>query len=313
MKQSITEHLHTLEVAPPREAGNLQIFGLHWANPNGLPYATLDEALAAGNLDITEVSEGGQVPHLKVTNKADTLVFLMSGEQLVGAKQNRILNASIMVPAQTELPIPVSCVEARRWQYRSPKFGSSGSSSHRRLRHLMAKQVLHSYRQTGKPSSRQAEVWEEVDRKLKVMKSVSPTAALDQAYEDHEKTLDEFLQKLQAPATCHGVVFAIGGRIAGMDLFDKPATLVKLWPKLVRGYAIDAVEEVGKETVPVSLETVKQWLGLVDQAQTESFKSPGLGQDIRLEGKDLVGASLVVEENPIHVELYPNEEDGAGK
>ncbi|MSQ48672.1 MAG: hypothetical protein EXR78_09880, partial [Deltaproteobacteria bacterium] len=208
MKKSISKFLRTLHATAANEAGNLQIFGLRWANANGLPYTTLDEALAAGTLEITEVSEAGQVPNLKVTNKADTMVFLMSGEQLVGAKQNRILNASIMVPGQAELAIPVSCVEARRWQYRSPKFGSSGTSSHRKLRQMMAKQVLESYRETGKPTSKQGEVWDEVDRKLRSMKSPSSTAALDKAYEDHQKTLDGITNTLQAPETCQGVLFA---------------------------------------------------------------------------------------------------------
>jgi hypothetical protein len=40
------------------------------------------------------------------------------GEQLVGAKQNRILNMTVLVAAETEVTIPVSCVERGRWGYR---------------------------------------------------------------------------------------------------------------------------------------------------------------------------------------------------
>jgi hypothetical protein len=53
----------------------------------------------------------------------------MSGEQLLGAKQNRVLNISIMVASKSDLPIPVSGVEAGRWRYQSRKFASSGTAS----------------------------------------------------------------------------------------------------------------------------------------------------------------------------------------
>jgi hypothetical protein len=311
MKLPLTALWKTLEVLEPREAGNLQILGLRWANSNGLPYITLDEALTADTLEISEVSQGGQVPDLKVVNKAEALVFLMAGEQLIGAKQNRILNASIMVPALAELTISVSCVERGRWGYRSSKFGSSGSPSHRRLRKLMSKQVSASYRETGKPSSRQGEVWREVDRKLAAMKSASSTDALAQTYEDHQKRLDVYRDRLKVPEGCHGVVFSFGGHIAGMDLFDKPSTLEKLWPKLVQGYAIDALEEPEIPAVAVAREAVVTWLQSLGQAKTESYKSLGLGDDIRMASKELVGAALVVDEHPVHVELYLNDEYGA--
>jgi hypothetical protein len=313
LKQLLEALLPTLEVTDARVAGNLQFFGLHWPTTTDLLYSTLDEAVAAGTLDLTEVSAGGEVPYLKVHNKAASLVFLMAGEQLVGAKQNRVLNVSIMVPGQSELALPVSCVEAGRWRYHSPKFASSGSTSHQRLRQKMAKHVLDGYRQTGKPSSKQGEVWQEVDRKLKAMASASPSAALSKAYEDHQQRLDAFVDQLPVPEGCHGAVFALGGRIAGMDLFDRPATLAKLWPKLIRAYAIDALEELDVPTVSIDHAVVLQWLKTGEGAKAESYKSAGLGEDVRLEGKDMVGASLVLAGHPVHLELFPKEEIGAAQ
>ncbi len=145
----LATRLQTVRVDEPLQAGNLQIFGLHWEAGDGPNYTTLDDGLAAGLLEVTEVSDGGTVPTLKVHNKGDTLAFLMAGEQLAGGKQNRVLNASILVAAHSELPIPVSCVERGRWAYRGPRFGSSGSSSHGRLRKLMHMHATESYREHG--------------------------------------------------------------------------------------------------------------------------------------------------------------------
>ena len=77
-------------------------------------YVTLDEALPRG-LRITEVDEAGSVPELVVENPLDERVLLYDGEELVGAKQNRILNVSVLVEAKSKLTIPVSCVEQGRW------------------------------------------------------------------------------------------------------------------------------------------------------------------------------------------------------
>src|SRR5262249_15414278 len=156
----------SVQVTEPQEVGNLQVFGLRYSGGDRLRYATLDEALASGALEVTEASEGGSVPTLKVSNKSDGMVFLMAGEQLIGAKQNRVLNASTRPAGHPVLPIPVSCVEAGRWAYRSRSFGSHGTSSHSYLRHKMAKSVTHAYRATRTPSSDQGEVWTEVSRKL---------------------------------------------------------------------------------------------------------------------------------------------------
>ena len=61
--------------------------------------AWLTLAEAGDRVRITEVSEGGSVPDLRVANLEDLPLLLLAGEQLVGAKQNRILTCPIE-PAQ---------------------------------------------------------------------------------------------------------------------------------------------------------------------------------------------------------------------
>jgi hypothetical protein len=209
-----------------------------------------------------------------------------------------------MVGGRTELPIPVSCVEANRWSYRSRQFASGGTTSHGILRAKMCRQATRGYQATGTPTSDQHAVWDEVTRKLGMMGSTSPSRALAQAYEDHLQRLDQVLTKVAVPKGCCGAVFVIHGRIAGVDLFDQPATLARLWPKLVRGYAIDALERTADDNGPLSREAVAQWLQTAASAHSRSFKSPGLGDDVRLEADGLVGAGLVVENQPVHVELF---------
>jgi hypothetical protein len=304
MARQLSEQLQTIEVTQPQEMSGLQVFGLRWSGENGLSYVTLEEAIASKTLEVSEVSEGGSVPTLKVVNHDEKMVFLMAGEQLVGAKQNRVLNASIMVPAAAELPIPVSCVEAGRWRYRSPKFGSAGTMSHGMLRKMMSKHAYEGLRATGTPTSKQGEVWGEVGRKLCAVGSVSPSQELQQAYADHANRVNDFIGHLHVPEGCNGVLFVLAGKISGADVFDKPETLAKLWPKLVKSYVLDALEMQGTPAKRVEPDEVRRWVQSAGQAKSEAFKSPGLGEDVRLEGDDLVGAGLVVDDHPVHVELF---------
>ena len=88
---------------------------------------SLEEALAAGTLRVSEVSAEGHVPELRVRNSGEAPVLILDGEELVGAKQNRIVNVTILVPPQSEIVIPVSCIEAGRWGYSRPELCRRGA------------------------------------------------------------------------------------------------------------------------------------------------------------------------------------------
>ncbi len=83
----------------------------------------------------------GSVPDLRVINRAEKMVLILDGEELVGAKQNRIVNTTILVAAQSTLVIPVSCVEQGRWSYRTLSFESQDRMLGSELRAALAAQV----------------------------------------------------------------------------------------------------------------------------------------------------------------------------
>src|SRR5260370_31087384 len=122
-----------IRVGDPTRHESLTVFPL-FAEPNGqVEYLLSDEAMHAGSVTVQEVSEGGSVPDLLVENSGDIRVLFLEGEELVGAKQNRILNTSVLFPAKSKIKIPVSCVGQGRWAYTSRRFGSGGSHSPQHL------------------------------------------------------------------------------------------------------------------------------------------------------------------------------------
>jgi hypothetical protein len=147
-------------------------------------------------------------------------------------------------------------------------------------------------------------VWSEVSRKLLAMGSASRSEAFEQLYQDRADRLNDLSTRLQAPEGCHGALFAVAGQIEGADIFDQPATLAKLWTKLVWGYALDAMEMGETEAPPITTEDGSRWLQAAAWAKTESYPSPGIGRDVRLEATALSGAGLVVDEQAVHLELF---------
>ncbi len=121
----------------PRSFRGLTVVPLYAEPEPVFDYVGLDEAMAGG-LTVTEVSEAGAVESLLVANPLAITVLLYEGEELVGAKQDPLLERSILVPAGSRLAIPAKWAEKGRRGYRSRRFvpvPRAASPDLRRLRH----------------------------------------------------------------------------------------------------------------------------------------------------------------------------------
>lgn len=113
MEKVMKNYTGQLRIGKRQAYRNMALFPVIMEDAPSPDYLTLDEALQDGAIEITEVSEGGVVPELKVTNKSSRNVLILDGEELVGAKQNRVINVTILIGAKRTVLIPVSCVEQR--------------------------------------------------------------------------------------------------------------------------------------------------------------------------------------------------------
>ena len=97
MDQAVKSHLEGIKFGEMQTHRNVAVFPI-FSETDGSPhYLTMKEAMAGGFLTVTEVSEGGPVPELKVINSASIAVLILDGEELAGAKQNRIVNTTILL------------------------------------------------------------------------------------------------------------------------------------------------------------------------------------------------------------------------
>ena len=101
-----------------------------------------------------------------------------------------------------------------------------------------------------------------------------------------------------------GGIFAINGRCVGCDLFDSPVTVHKLLPKLIRSYALDAIDPDVPTPVLTSRWSAEAWLRAIRSAETNSYPAVGLGDDVRFQVADLTGAALMVADRIIHLSAH---------
>ena len=309
MNTAIANRSHAVHVdhAQGQRLQMIPILGPSHKKPG---YRLLDQT-SLPSVQITEISTGGSVPELSVQNDLEEMVFLMDGQELVGAKQNRILNTDVLVAAKGKIMIPVSCVEAHRWSYNSPQFSPGKTASHR-VRSSKHARVHDSLKEGRRHDADQGAVWADVNSSLAAANVSSPTAAMHDAYDARKNELDAFRTSLTLPPKAVGLAVFRGAMFLGLDLFDRHSTLKYFWESLVDSYAIDSF---GPAEIPTESkaepQAVKRFLEQAANGEWQPFKSPGEGQDWRLEDAALSGSALVWEdETVIHLQVFPKQATG---
>ncbi len=302
--QILNEFIESLYMGDAVEFGQLKVTPVFQREERHSPFLDLEEALRLNLAEVTEVSEQGSVPFLQVSNRSERDVIILDGEELVGAKQNRIVNTTIVIPAHSTVPIPVTCVEQGRWRYSSAEFSTSQNLSYASLRIRKHNSVTESLRQTGTHSSDQAGVWGDIRAKMSRMPmAASPTMAMSDVYEssvgeDDSRRLEE---KIPHQPRQVGYFAFVRGGFAGGDVFGSSDLCRAKLSKLLRSHYLDTLDH-GVEFPPL---TVEQVIRQVRAAAPEQFAAVGKGADLRFETGEVQGAWKVVDEFVPHLMVFP--------
>ena len=305
--QAFVDAVQHVAFGPVSVFQNLSVVPLLSRDEREADYLTLDEAIAGGWAEITEVSDAGQVSELKVVVKGDRPVLLVDGEELVGAKQNRVLNLTILVPAPSTTPIPVSCVESGRWRHRSRAFESSPRAHFAEGRAARVQQVTDLAPATAATGAQtRARCGAVLTRSPRGSAPRPITAAMSAAFDKVGASLDELRGGVPAGR-------APGGRRVR---HQRPAGR----PRVVRRgkHVAEAVAEAGEELCDgragprtrgsgpmASPDLPNQFAGAVASSPTAAFPAAGEGEDVRLTGSAIAGAALVARGRAVHVTAFP--------
>jgi len=304
--------LSQLKLAPSQAHEHLTLWPLTRSDgaPQSLRYVTLSQAVARGELLVDELRTGAQVPHVLVVNRGALAVLALFGEEIRGAKQNRIANASFLIPPKGQVVIDVSCVEAGRWQsaarptgagFASPRFETTGSVVSHAMRRAMSHTVAESRASGGGFRANQGEVWDSVAACL----SESATDSASSAWSDYAKARSDRLARSRAHFAPSGVGFvaAIDGEVVGMDAIGDAAVYAHSFSRLVDAYLIDALDESADKVAPKPADP-EAFLAKVREAPATEGPSLGLGADVRLRSEAVEGAALVAGE-VVHLTAAP--------
>jgi hypothetical protein len=201
------------EIQIHKHVAVIPMIGNDNASPN---YLTMKEAMESHLLMVAEVTEGGAVPELKVINQADKPVLLLDGEELSGAKQNRVLNTTILLMEKSETVIPVSCTEHGRWSYSSSHFEESGHIMSAKLRRIKNASVHENLKSMHCYRSDQEAVWDEIAIQAHANKVSSATGAMKDILEAKQEDMDAFLEHL--PIVTIKLVFSFLSMVKLSDL-----------------------------------------------------------------------------------------------
>ena len=302
--QQVKTAISSIKIEKSTTCDGLTVFPLMSERQSALLYLLLEDGLRDDLASIREVSESGNVPDLTVENRADLPLLIIDGEELVGAKQNRVANLTMLLPANQTTIIPVSCVEAGRWAYDRDDFAVTERVHFSRGREEKLASVYASKRATGSNRSDQSKVWTSIDEKAARMQAESPTGAMGSIFERHSKNLNDYVQAITPAATQVGAIFVIGRRRFGLDLFDQPDTFAAFLPKLVRSYAIDAMEQPSEPDASVPATEAEAFLERMGTASFNDYPAVGLGRDAGVIANGLTAGALVVEENIVHLTAF---------
>ncbi len=271
----------SVRVGDPITHDRLAVFPLFLDSPVPVSYRLADEALADGTAVVEEVSESGSVPQLVVANNGDTLLLFLEGQELRGAKQNRVLNTSVFVAAKSRTLIPVSCVEQGRWRHVSKTFNSSDFHSSPKLRSVLKGSVSRASRAGSGHASDQGAVWNEVSRQMSSLGAESATMAMADTMSANKPRTDKAVAEVNYPEGAAGLVVVVGGKVVAADLFDAPQTCQKVWPRLIGGVALDALEE--KDATPANPADVQAALDSLRAGPWTAVPPAGTGEEHRSE------------------------------
>ncbi len=258
----------------------------------------LEEGLGSGHTRVSEVSEGGSVNTVNVEHKGKRLLLLVDGEEITGAKQNRVVNASFLVLPGQAVDIPVSCVERGRWAYKSKEFTSSGRTLSSAARSRKLSRVATSVTTTGRYDADQGAVWDDVDRYLDRTQTSSSTAAYTDAAERRESSVEQWMDSVAPVEGQVGIAVVQGSKLVALDVFGSPDLYRRAWKKIARGVLVEVYDKRPGNGDPRAV--VSAALAQASKTGVTRQPAPGCGETLHGAAGDYVVGAVAHEGKVYH-------------
>ncbi|RAP51088.1 MAG: hypothetical protein BZ136_00140 [Methanosphaera sp. rholeuAM74] len=292
-----------IEYYPPQTYKNLTVFGIRNKTDKKPDFLTLDIGLDMGLVEITELDDAGVVSEVIVKNNAVTPLLILDGEEVIGSKQNRIFNSTIIIEAKTTKKVNVSCTEAGRWSDTSKVFVRSDNIAPVSLRRGTKESVLKSLRHDNLYRADQSRVWSDVALTQKALSSVSETSALSDTFTSMEKEIEDYLEHFKVANGQNGCIVIINNKIAGMEYVCDENKYLQYHKKIIKSYILDALKTSKDVATTVNTDDLDEFVSRIDLDKMEKFNVESNADDYRLDDEEVTASVLVYDDNIINVSI----------
>jgi hypothetical protein len=270
---------------------------------NTIKFVSGAAAIAKNMVEVNEINESGSVNNLYVINHSENMVFFMDGDILMGAKQNRVLNTSILLAANSKHKLPVSCVEQGRWRRNSEKFASSEFISPSKLRAQKAKDVKENLKNKMGYYADQGQVWREVGDYQTAYSIASPTSSLGDVYGEMKNNFDKFISVFRISDAANGMAVFVNHKLMNIEIFNRTDIYAEYFPKVLNGTAMEAFRIKPADDLLKEAEgfyVMHEFMDKVEALPKDIHPGSALGEEKRFETSEATGFSLEYEKELIH-------------
>jgi len=264
--------------------------------------------LKTGGLVISESSGQGIVGELLAINNTEAFLLLTDADVLVGAKQNRVLNKSILLAPLSKTVVDVSCIERLRWHYTSGSFSSPQSVADPDLRKEKASTLsfMRSGSEDQKPDT-QRTVWSHVNDRIMEAGCASKTESYADLINYRMKSAANDFPKCEPERGCNGLAIVLDRKIISADLFGSEDVYSHYFPMLrdsafrmaVNGKKVKAVDQ--HEAFFKALDLIDNFEA-ADRHRDGNYSGAGLFNLAETTG--MIGAELLFDGQLIHTAIF---------
>jgi len=267
-----------------------------------LDYISGKSAIDNQYIKVEEVSEGGSVNNLKLHNNSEKYVFFFDGDILIGAKQNRILNTSVLIAPKVTTGIPVSCVERGRWSYRTRHFGKSDFTAPYAFRKSKHESMKNSMKMCSYQAD-QGKVWKEVSDYSMKMDSRSDTDDFDEIMMKKRKSVEDSFKGFTPDTDANGLAIFHNGKIILLEIFNRCDVFTEYFPKIVRSTGFDfygTKDEDGNIDRDKATEKLQKKFRRIAEEKFQERQSVGAGIEKRYDTEKFECFELKLDGKTVH-------------
>lgn len=302
----------SLELLESQKYKNMEVIPVK-INKNGhRDYLTLKRGISAGFVEVSEC-EVSTVGTVFARNNSSLPLVLIDGDEILGAKQNRIMNRSLIIPPRTSMHVSVSCTEQGRWHY--GRTGDIGYDivDYNRSEELFQNSDVAADFSTRRAKSRrlfengecQSAVWNSINDLERRTSFKSGTSALHDNFINHRPRLDEYLRNFRLEYGQSGAIFIINGQIKGFELFANPSIYQDYHEKIFKSYIMEAITDY-RSGYNYLEGDVREFLREISRSEFRISENKGIGRHLQFANGYGYGAVLLDGNDLVHINYFNN-------